>query len=259
MVDVTHLSYSSIQTFLTCSENWRRKYIAKEPVMSTPALVFGSAIHQTIETQILNRHEMIDTDALTTFSGVWASKVESEPNCDWGADTPEEYYNDGIRILSSPDVKRLIDSVRPMVDDEGPFIERKIELQVPGVPIPIVGYIDIMTSDGVPGDFKTSSRAWDSDKAHNELQPLFYLAALNQIGIDVPGLRFRHYVITKTKKPQVQVLETSRKWDEVFWLLDMIGNVWAAIESESFVPNPGAWLCSAKYCSFYQKCRGKGL
>lgn len=263
MNELTHLSYSSIQNFLNCGENWRRKYLVKEATPTTPALLFGSAIHQTIEVQIVNRQEMIDTDMLTTWAGVWASKLrESEEKgerIDWGADEPAEIFNDGVRLLSTPDMQKLVNSIKPMVDDNGPYIERKIELRVPGVPVPVIGYIDIMTADGVPGDFKTSSRAWDQDKAREELQPIFYLAALNQADFDVPGLRFRHYVIVKGKNPKVQTLEHQHTWDEIFWLFGLIQKVWKAIEAESFNYNPHSWLCNPRYCSFWGTCRGKGL
>ena len=73
----------------------------------------------------------------------------------------------------------------------------------------MVGYIDVITADGIPGDFKTSARTWTVDKALNETQPLFYLAALNQIGVREVNLRFRHYVFVKTKTPQFQVIEHS--------------------------------------------------
>ena len=133
----------------------------------------------------------------------WRAKVETEKNVDWGAESPDEHHADGRRILTHKDVLALVDGIRPKVDDTGLFMERKIALNVPGVPVPIIGYIDIMTADGVPGDFKTASMAWTDQKAKGELQPVFYLAALNQLGITVPRLAFRHYVITKAKTPTV--------------------------------------------------------
>lgn len=255
---IEHLSYSSINTFLTCGEHWRRKYRAGERTPSTPALVFGSAVHSTIEEHIrlaTNAPKLTDI-----WPGMWAAKLAAdEGNIDWGADNPAEHFNEGLRILGTPDVQRLAESITPLIDDTGPYIERKITLTVPGVPVPIIGYIDVMTADGVPGDFKTSVQQWSQDKAREELQPAFYLAALNQAGIKVPQLRFRHYVITKAKTPKVQVLEHQRTWDEIFWLFELIRGVWKAIEAESFTMNPNGWLCNPKYCQFWQICRGRGI
>jgi putative RecB family exonuclease len=256
---IEYLSYSSINLFLTCSEAWRRKYIAKEPQSSSPALVFGSALHGTIEQYIANRQEdmPIENDLYNLWAEKWAANQTL--SCEWGADTPEQHYNEGLRLLANPELRQMINRLTPLRDDSGLFMERKIELRVPGVPVPIIGYIDIVTSDGIPGDFKTSAQMWTNDKAKAEIQPLVYLAALNQMGRNVPGLRFRHFVMTKTKQPKVQVIETSHTWDSIFWLYGLIQQVWRAIEAESYVVNPHAWLCGPKYCAAWSKCRGKGL
>ncbi len=262
MPDLQHLSYSAIQLYLTCPENWRRKYLLKQAQPSSPALIFGSAFHGTVEATIMGKVVEPNPEhrpALAhVWPGVWASKMEAEGDrVEWGADTPEQHCNEGLRLVSDPAVQAMIDGIMPMEDAGGVFIERKVELRVPGVPIPIVGYIDIMTADGVPGDFKTSKSAWSQADAEGEIQPLFYLAALNQAGISVPGNKFRHYVVTKTKKPQAQVLEHSHTWTEVMWLFGLIQQVWRAIEAEVFPTNPNAWLCGPKYCSYWQDCRGK--
>lgn len=253
---IDHLSYSAISLYLNCPENFRRKYIAKEPTITTPALVFGSAFHNTVEHYLLiNR----DRPLVDIWPEVFTGAMVDNRGCDWGAETPEQYHNDGIRLLSSPDVVKMVDAIRLREDDNGPMIERKLELRVPGVPVPIIGYMDIMTADGVPGDLKTSQYSWTQERARNELQPTFYLAALNQAGCTVPGLRFRHYVVTKAKKPQAQVLEHQRTWDEILWLYELIQRVWRAIECDVYPLNPSAWLCSPKYCSFWSDCRGRGL
>ncbi len=255
-----YLSYISISKYLSCAENWRRHYIAKEPTMSTPALVFGSAFHATIENYIEHKHkERTAPDIAELWNSNWRSKVEAEKNVDWGAEQPDDHHKDGLRIVTNKDVLALVDSIRPKVDDVGLFMERKITLNVPGVPVPIIGYIDIMTADGVPGDFKTASMAWSDQKAKDELQPVFYLAALNQLGVTVPRLAFRHYVITKAKTPKVQVIEHHHTWNEIFWLFELIRSVWRGIEQEVYPLNPGGWLCSPKYCSFWGNCRGRGM
>jgi hypothetical protein len=256
---IDYLSYSSINLYLTCGEAWRRKYLLKEPQPSSIQLMFGSAFHGTVEEYISTRgQEEATYSPEQLFPYKWRACVERDGyNVEWGADTPEQHENEGIRILSTPEVQKLIDSITPLVDEQGVFIERKIELRVPGVPIPVIGYIDLMTADGVPGDFKTSATKWTQDKAEAEIQPLFYLAALHQAGRTVPGLKFRHYVVTKTKQPAAQVLEHSHTWQEVFWLYDLIKRAWDGISREVFPVQPGAWLCSSKFCSAWSQCRGR--
>jgi len=253
---IKHLSYSAINLYLTCGEAFRRKYILGEPTPTTIQLVFGSAFHSTVEEFISDPDRRYALAEL--FPVKWRAALEREGDrVEWGADTPEQHANEGVRILGTPEVYRMIEGITPLRDEAGAYIERKIELRVPGVPIPIIGYIDLMTADGVPGDFKTSSAKWSQDKAEAEVQPLYYLAALHQMGRTVPGNKFRHYVVTKTKTPSAQVLEHSHTWSEIFWLYELIRRAWDGISREVFPVQPGAWLCSSKFCAAWSQCRGK--
>lgn len=183
---------------------------------------------------------------------------EEGKDVDWELETPEAFFNTGVRLLSTPEISNGILSISPKIrPDDSAAIETKVELMVPGVPIPIVGYIDIITADGVPGDFKTSARAWSADKAAGEMQPLFYLAALNQAGIPTPDWRFRHYVFTKTKTPTFTVHEHTHNPAQLMWLFKMIKSVWDGIEAGVFPLNPGGWKCQPAYCEFWALCRGK--
>jgi len=248
-VELDHLSYSSISMYLACPESWRRKYIAKEPTVSSPALVFGSAIHNTVE-----QYVQVGGDLLSIWSEKWAGQMEKEGgNVLWGMDNPETHFNEGVRILSDKAIAGQIAVIKAKQ------IERKVELRVPGVPIPIVGYIDIIAADGIPGDFKTSAKSWTNGRAADELQPLFYLAALNQAGETIKDGKFRHYVIVKTKTPKMDVFENTHNMKEIFFLFDLIRRVWEAIEKESFPLNPTGWKCNPAYCDFWSQCRGRYL
>lgn len=251
MNELQHLSYSSITSYLDCPENWRRKYIAKEPTQSSPALVFGSAFHSTIEKLVCEP----EAEVLSIWGGEWNKAIEKQ-QIFWGTDTPEAICNDGVRMFSSPSILSEIKKIKPGTDEQGPKIERKVELKVPGVPIPVIGYIDIILSDGTPADFKTASRSWSDNQAQESLQSLFYLAALNQAGEKI-NWKFAHLIFVKTKEPKFQRIEHSHKPGELFFLFDLIGRVWDGIQKEVFPMNPSTWKCDSKYCDFYANCRGK--
>jgi hypothetical protein len=165
---IEHLSYSSITAYLDCPENWRRKYIAKEPTKSSPALVFGSAFHSTVEQLVCKP----DTNVVSLWMESWNAALKKE-EVFWGTDTPEEICNEGIRMFSNKNLLDEIKKLKPGKDEHGEKIERKVELRVPGVPIPVIGYIDIILADGTPADFKTSAKSWTEQKATDSLQGLF--------------------------------------------------------------------------------------
>lgn len=185
----------------------------------------------------------------------WQEKLSQNLAVEWGDETPAGLYEEGRRMFACADVREAADAIVPYVDDRGPMVERRMEMRVPGVPVPIVGYIDVITEDHIPGDFKTSSASWSDDKAQGEMQPLFYLAALDQAGYRLDTLRFRHYVFVKTKTPKVQVIESVHTWGEVLWLFRMIQRAWESIEANVFPLNPSSWACSPKYCSYWSTCR----
>lgn len=263
-----HLSYSSVSTWLTCGAKWKFNYIDKVSTKTSPALVFGSAFHGAVEDFITQ--QVTKPEKPKSIQDLWMEnwneettvvneKEEIQPrnDIDWGDTTPEYHCNEGIRLLTSSEIYNSILSIVPGQDEIGTLVERKIELRVPGVPIPIIGYIDVITKDGIPGDLKTAAKSWTEDKASSEMQPLFYLAAMNQMGMPVPDWTFRHYVFVKTKQPKFQLLEHKHNPAQLMWLFRMIQNVWKGIEAEVFPENPGSWLCNSNYCEFWSICRGK--
>lgn len=268
-MELDHLSYSSITKFLECPENWRRKYILKEPTKTSPALIFGSAFHGAIENflkeklfveqkEITDEAKSVYRDG-TMLRSIWTeewNKQIEQPGIWWGMDTPEQHYNEGVRILSNKAVADAIVNIKPGVDDQGAKIERKVELRVPGVLVPVIGFIDLILEDGTPADLKTSKVSWSEAKAADSLQGLFYLAALNQMGI-AHTWKFTHMVFVKTKEPKVQILENSHKPSELFFLFEIIKRVWDSIDKGIYPINPTGWLCSESYCDFYANCRGK--
>jgi len=248
---IEHLSYSSISRYFLCGMAWKFHYVDKVEVPTSSNLAFGSAFHNTIEA-FLNGHEKPMHEL---WAGEWQRQTEGK-QIDYGSSSEAEQFNLGIRMLTDPDVQKgLVDTF--LTQEKMPSIETYIELRIPGIPIPIVGYIDIITGDGVPGDFKTSARSWTPDKAYEEMQPLFYLAALKQLGRPVRGGKFRHYIFVKTKKAQFQVLESAHKDTELDWLAFMAKGVWNGISKEVYAPNPNTWKCSPAYCEYWHLCRGK--
>jgi len=267
MINLKHLSHSSINTYHLCPSAWKRHYIDKVPTPTAVALAFGGAFHNTIEAYIESKVLGRDADLTALWASKWAEKLERESNIDFGDEKPGDLVELGTRMLGKLDVSggganrtetaaQFLSKITPLMDNGKPVIERKVSLSVPGVPIPVIGYIDIITVDGVPCDFKTASRAWYASKADEELQPTFYLAALAQMGEPVPDGKFRYYIFTKAKSPKAQILETKRSAGQMLWLFELIRQTWQAIEAGVFPSNPCTWKCNPKYCDYWNMCRG---
>ncbi len=250
-MEIDHLSYSSISTYQRCPRKWKFRYIEKIPIRSSAPLAFGGAFHNTIEDYLKE-----GGDLLHHWDERWAEKTDQE-DVEFDAETDESLYQQGIEMFQSVSIREGLSKIKPLQIGDTPMIETKVSLEVENVPVPIIGYVDIITEDNLPGDFKTSARKWSENKAGQEIQPLFYLAALDQAGIQLPEWTFRHFVFTKTKY-EFQNLESRFSPRQQEWLFLMIQNVWRGIENEVFFENPTSdWACSEKFCEYWSFCRGK--
>lgn len=256
-LEIAHLSHSSIDKYLLCARKWRFNYVEKLVAPRTPALAFGDAFHRTIRAAVEARVAGDTTDPLSIWPAKWAAAITEGSEIDWGSQIPEQAENDGHRMFGSIPVRQAIRDLLPLIDGDGPAFERRVELRVPGIPVPIIGYMDMIAADGVVCDFKTAARAWTEKEAQSEVQPLYYLAAQNQRH-GTSELRFRHIVFTKTREPKVQIIDTRRTVQELFFLFEMVRQVWEAIQDKHFPPNPRSCNAYGRQCEFFNRCWRKG-
>ena len=255
-MSIEHLSFSSISSYLYCPKAWKYKYVDKIPTKTTPALLFGSAWHKTIEQALKDGNPPKGNYFVEILNEEIKIAASRNQEIIWGEDSLVTLQNTGQRFITSDSIIEGLSMITPARDEGGFKIEQKVELNVPGVPLPVIGYIDIITEDGVCGDFKTSGKSWTNVQAEDSLQPLFYLAALKQAGAN-PQMKFRHFVFVKTKEPKFQIVETNYKAKNFLFLYSLILNIWRSIENQSFFENPSSWKCSAAHCDFWDICRGK--
>lgn len=254
---ISHLSYSSISTFLTCARSWYFQYIERRKSPTSGTLLFGRVFHDAIEDYVMVTRGWERMPPITTWPSLWTNKVAEEAGINWGDESESGLLEIGKRMLSTPEVIDMLNGIQPLVEGTKAVVEKRVSLTVPGVSIPIIGYIDIIEVDGIPCDLKTSAHEWSSDKANLEMQPLFYLAALNQEGYKYnPEQRFRHYIFTKDDPATAQVFEIPHTVSEMLWLFGQITETWRAIQTEIYPPNTTSWKCSPQYCQFWSICRG---
>ena len=229
----------------------------KIPTKLSESLVIGSCVHDAVEDIVSRKSLGMD---MPEDTAVFASQIVSKRfEADKGISDALEYEtvrNEVLRIIEAPLILSGIDLIKAKLDNDGqPIIERKVELQVPDVDVPVIGYIDIILSDGTPADFKTATRSWTQEKAQTELQPVFYLGAMNQCGMEM-NWRFKHIVMVRNKSPKFQMFEHEHKPIEVFRLFEQIQTVWKSINQGVFLPAaPGCWKCSPKACDFWDICQ----
>lgn len=281
MAEVRHLSYSSVNLYMTCPRAWKFRYVEKIKTPRGAALIFGSAFHSTIQNYLAalygERETVINVPTAETFPSLlevwdyeWSRELARKQEVVYGTnESPEILRETGRRMIETPDLMAALSQIKPITGipyetwkgtRTGPMMEARINASIPGMPVKITGLIDIMCDDQVPLDIKTAGKMWSKGQEHTELQADFYLAAQNQAGWKGnTELRFRYLIITKAKTPKVQLRETTRTFGQLMWMFSLVKDTWNAIKLDVFPPRVGGWKCSEKWCEFWPHCRGKAI
>src|SRR3990167_11279483 len=149
MPEIKTLSQSSVNMLIRCGERWRRCYLMGQRIPPTDAMVRGLAVDAAVEwclrddrsddhegyiAAIMNKH---DTD----WGQVATPTMAEADSCDLACQIGENWLDKH---------RWLISHVRPIE------VQAWVRLEVPGVPLPVVGRADIVLPDMVI-DVKTEA------------------------------------------------------------------------------------------------------
>lgn len=137
-----HLSASSVGMLLRCPRQFQQRYIFGRKERPGEAPVIGSFLHETLEWNYGQKIEShVDypvTDALQYLQDVAVPKVLEEEggvdNVRWDSNF-EAARKDADRLTSSY-YRTVVPRIQPIA------VEQRFEVWVPGVEIPLIGYVD---------------------------------------------------------------------------------------------------------------------
>jgi hypothetical protein len=279
---VQRLSCSSISSYLACPYRWYLSQVRRVVRPAAEAAVFGSAVHTAVERMIVATTLGEEPDPAAVWKQAFDEQIEKQgrhPGIDWRRD-PAEFFAEGLQLLARsgplpvdyhpvdgpsdqvefPDLPSALGTIRVAVETGRPAIERFVRMQIDGIEIPFVGYVDWIEEDGVPADLKvTTGWPWSAEAAALELQPTYYLAALAWMGgRSAAPDRFRYYILLRGETPRLQVIETERTAADLEWACELARCVWRGMQQELFHPNPTYRWCGPRYCEYWDDCRGAG-
>lgn len=137
-----HLSASSITKFLRCPRMWQDEYIFGNRGPSNSSLIIGSAVHLTLS-KILRADKRV-----MTFEEDWRDVIEEAQPSEYRSDVlprdsivwkdpPDRAYN--IALKHVYDYYELVGKHLVVTETE-----KEIAIEVPGVPIPVIGFVDVV-------------------------------------------------------------------------------------------------------------------
>lgn len=177
----------------------------------------------------------VEASGEDTEEGISASRGDAT---DMAVDLAEFHHN------------RLAPTLDPI------HIQRAWTLNVAGIGMQIAGTIDVQESDAIR-DLKTSAKSPQKTVADSSIQLTMYALAVERHDGMIPAKLVLDYTVRTPARKELKLiqLETRRDISSFNPLLERIAAADRTIQSGIFSPaDPGAWWCSAKWCSYHSTC-----
>jgi hypothetical protein len=268
-------SNSALDLLQQCGEKFRRRHIEGERGPTSLSRARGVAVHKVGSTSHLR---MMDTK---TEGGGPLQVVMSIPSPEEAADIAADEFDrslDGQEVYYNQDEKEegegkargrekdnsvamgqhyteVVVSVNPIA------VERKIEVRPKDSDVTIVGILDLVDFNADLGevvvDLKTSTRKPPKGTADSSQQLTIYtLLRFAETGVRPSAARLNTMVRTKGGKTSHDIQTTTRTEEDIRAFVDRLNAGIDAVKKGSFLPAPtGSWMCSPKYCEFWNTCR----
>ncbi len=234
-----YLSYSRINRYLLCPEQYRLHYVEKlRPRFPAAAMVFGQVMHAAIAQFFTEKG-----DPEKLFSGAWIEVSQ----IDLSYSQKESWEK--LKVVGNGLLEKFRQE-HPKRIGRTAGIEKRFEIRITSLTEPIIGYIDLIAEvDGKPTvlDFKTSNSSFEPHEAVLSDQLTAYQLA------EPDAERIGLCVLVKTKEPKIEWHFAKRTGDQISEFLDKTGYVAHEIASARFYRRTGKW-CS--WCDYLPVCVG---
>lgn len=238
------LSPSQVNTFLSCSYAWYCEYVEKRPTSPSAPVALGSAVHDTVAVALRAKRQGYNMDLPELLGDHYGEAAEvhlSEARFSERESLAEEFERG--RSMVSLWHAQALHTIRPVI------VERKVTAKIGGVNV--VGVLDIVDSDAVARDTKTSRNPpypLRDVKPRHRLQMATYAVLC-----DVERVQLDH--ITANSKSsrytpqQVTITDEDRRFVQLTYPA-----VAKAMDAGNVLPNRNAQFCSRRFCSHWEQC-----
>jgi hypothetical protein len=252
-----------------CSKLWEGVYKRGKVRPRSGPLLLGSAFDAMAE-RLLTTHWrggwVTVEQAAYWFADAWDREMCRPEPVEWAGRNPATIMADGIALASAPATLAALRGLKLAPHPENPAdpaLQVRVELKVPGVSVPVVGYVDAIAKGPRAGDlhlidFKTAGRRWVKGRERKELQARVYTGALWQSGVSFAHLKFAYWVFVPGLTPEactVQKLDPLLSEGDVLQTMTMLARAWRQIKAGAFPGNPHAYACNPT-CPCWSECFG---
>jgi len=172
-------SYSRIGCYGFCPKKYDYRYVQERPAPVKPELAFGVSLHKALEEnfqqKLTTRRDLSPSEATAFFRKILDERL---------AAVPEEFLRGAadfhyLRALGEHFLERFLIERAPPIQPAPRGVECSFRLPLPGG-YEITGQFDLLDTDWVLHDFKTSNKPYDPKRA-DRTQLVIYAWACEQM------------------------------------------------------------------------------
>jgi len=269
--ELEHFSASSAGMMLRCEEQWRQRYVLGKKIPPSAAALIGRTDHKAIEHNFRQKIKSYEDLSMADMLNVTLETFDREMAFEGGPseiewDDPDLDVNrqagmakDQTVLLVETYHEQVSPNVQPLT------VEESFSLAVPGLPVPVIGYIDLVAGIqtdmlGITVNDRIIDRKTVGRKEKEPKPDWLFQAAVYQLARPLP---FEWHLTVKTKTPYVMAPAFNPyppvEGEKAVRMLQMTANR-IAYNFHKYGPDnvwPGAryhhpWSC--QYCGFRPTC-----
>lgn len=244
-----HISSSQVDTYLRCGRQWFYRYRMGLVVPPTGALTTGKSIHSALEHNFSQKIKSGNDLHFDQVEGVFEESLkEQKEETVW----EEEFNFDAALQTGSKALKVHHEKLAPTIQPV--HVESKFTFPITET-VDLTGIIDLIDTNDVIIDHKTSKTSWNQTKVDKHLQLSFYAAAVYHNVPDNSPIDVRVDTLIFNKTPKAEQWSSQRTVSDAARALSIARYVISGIQAEVFLPaESGAWCCDPKWCGYYDRC-----
>lgn len=266
VLELEHLSASSLGMLQRCPEQFRQRYILHRKMRPSVELVLGTACHSTAEhnwrQKVASGVDVPVTEVEQFFTDeAWPNAVSNNGGVEeilW-----KERDAEATRTVGEGMMTLYHGNVAPRIQPEA--IEARFQLMVPEVPVPVIGFVDLLVQDGPVVDLKTGSKRvktvqgrWETQ---NRLYKLFtgrpvdwhFLASTQTPSVTTP----LEEPALRSEQSGIQDMETVANVQRLAWMANAL---LAHFGPDEPWPTTGMFNQHCGWCGFRSVCSAwKGI
>ena len=239
---------SAINTYLECQAKYEFEYIHKLAVWNKAPLAFGTSIHEAFQInysqKIISRRDLPVEAVEDFFCSKFDSEFENVDSSDLQNETPGQIKDQGIKLI-----RKYQSEVSPRVVPAA--VEQRIEVKFRNYDYGLSGKIDLYDAYGKIRDHKTTSREVKNISEPYKRQISFYALLEEATGNEVKGAAI-DFLKRDTTEIRHKAVEVDRK--EALIRLQEVGD---GITKGVFIPNRNSFLCTKRFCKYWNECQKK--